>query len=303
MNYYPILISVYDRINHIKQCVLSLQKCIDADKLDLYIVSDAAHSVDKNEDIAAVRKYLSSIAGFKSVTVFSWPRNLGPLNSIRKARHLVFEEHNALIFMEDDNIVSPYFYQYMNWNLTKWYHNEKVLYVCGYNYPMVNRGSKYDITFIQEFNAWGFGEWKHKFVDVSNLPRSYFDSANLKKFKSISHSSYYIVKSDLTLGRIYGDGRRAFRLVKESAYAVFPRISLVKNIGHDGSGLHCGTNDVLQNQPLDISFSPSNYPSEICLDYCSSMEVTKYRRYSLIKRFRIMLGRIYNRGKICFIKK
>ena len=29
-----------------------------------------------------------------------------------------------------------------------------------------------------------------------------------------------------------------------------PHMSLVRNIGHDGTGLHCGINENLQNQPI-----------------------------------------------------
>lgn len=296
---YPILISVYDRLEHFKSCIESLQNNAISNNTIIYIASDAAKDNHSKEKIQNVRKYIKTISGFKEVILLDWDENKGQSRSIKDARDLIFQKYDGYIFLEDDNVVSPYFLDYMNYNLNYWKDDRRILYVCGYMYP-INFTSNYDSVFLKEYNAWGVGVWKNKFIDVHLLDSDFFmnNPENLKLMKMFSNTSYYILMSDLFYQKNYADGRRAFTLIYKDAYSIFPRKSLVKNIGQDGSGLHSGTNKYLQKVELDKSFVPLNYPQELSPEQKIQSIITKYRRYSMLKRFRIHLGRIYNMFKI-----
>lgn len=296
---YPVLITVYDRLVHFKKCIESLQQNAICKNTIIYIASDAAKDSSRSEKIQSVRNYIKTITGFKDVILLDWKENKGQLRSMKDARDLIFQKYDGYIFLEDDNIVSPYFLDYMNHNLNYWKEDSRILYVCGYMYP-VNFASKYDSVFLKEFNAWGVGYWKNKFTDVYSFDSDFFfkNSETLKLMKKFSNTSYYILMSDLFYKKYYGDGRCAFNLIYKDAFAIFPRKSLVKNIGQDGSGLHSGTNKYLQKVELDKSFVPFNYPQELSPEQKIQSIITKYRRYGMLKRFRIHLGRIYHMFKI-----
>lgn len=65
MKYAPIIISVYDRLDHLKKCIESLQKNELACYSELYVISDAAYKEEHIPLIDAVRTYINGITGFK----------------------------------------------------------------------------------------------------------------------------------------------------------------------------------------------------------------------------------------------
>ena len=54
--------------------------------------------------------------------------------------------------------------------------------------------------------------------------------------------------------------RRGFTQFLQNKYTIFPYKTLVKNIGHDGSGVHCGSSDLFDigNKLLEKNISLSN---------------------------------------------
>lgn len=300
MGAYPVLISVYHRLDHLKQSVDSLKGNALASDTDLYIVSDAAKTSDFVDIINEVRSYVNSITGFRNVHLLAWDENKGGEKSIRDAFNVIWKTNEALIFMEDDNVVSPHFLDYMNFNLNKWKTDPKVYMVCGYLYPItIPDDYEYDVLFYKDFNAWGFGVWRDKYIDHSLLTKEELlgDKKTLKSLRSHSHASYYIVQSDAIFGRQYGDGRISFVIHREGFYSIFPKYPMVKNIGHDGSGEHCGVNEFLQKQDKHDDFYPQKYPDTVIEDERINKIFRDYRSYSNLKIARILLGRIYHKLK------
>ena len=70
VNYAPIIIPVYDRLEHLRDCINALLINRISAESALYIVSDAAYREDHNERIAQVRVYIRTIYGFKEVKYF-----------------------------------------------------------------------------------------------------------------------------------------------------------------------------------------------------------------------------------------
>lgn len=295
--YYPILITVYNRYDHFVKTIRSLENNEESIFSELFIASDSPFRDEDKENVNKIREYARNISGFKKVTLLEWDENIGLSMSIKKAREIIFNKYDAFIFSEDDNIFSPFFLKYMNYNLTKWKNVEEVKYVCGYQYPVnIDLNYQYDVVFLKEFNAWGCGYWKNKFVEVSTNGKDFYLSRrdSMRKLKKYSHTSYYILTTDITFNKKYGDGRRAFHVVDTNSYTIFPVISLVKNIGQDGSGLHSGHNSFLQNIELNKTFVPQRYPEKIIFDKQIQSVITNYRSYSIIKRMRIHIGRLYH---------
>ena len=108
-NYAPVLITVYDRFNHLKNAVESLKKCAEAINTELFIASDMTSEKEKEFQINKIRDYIGSIKGFKKVTPIFFDKNVGIEHSWHFSLDLVFQKYGTIIFLEDDNEVSPFF--------------------------------------------------------------------------------------------------------------------------------------------------------------------------------------------------
>lgn len=110
----PIVVSVYDRLEHLRRCVESLQMNKLATESVLYVVSDAAYKEEHIKKINEVREFISSIKGFKEVKPVFREKNLGAHLSLSLMLKEVLQNYDSFIFLEDDIVVSNDFLQYLN---------------------------------------------------------------------------------------------------------------------------------------------------------------------------------------------
>ena len=64
-NYAPISLFVYKRLRHLKVTLNSLKKNPESKKSNLYIFSDYWKCDQDKESVLKVRRYISTISGFK----------------------------------------------------------------------------------------------------------------------------------------------------------------------------------------------------------------------------------------------
>lgn len=279
VKYAPIIIMVYDRLDHFKNLIASLLNDPLAQYSGLYVISDAAYKEEHGVRIEQVRTYARSITGFKTYTLIENEQNRGANKSYQDILSIVFERHDKVIFFEDDNLVSSHYLTYMNNAFNKYEDNPQVVFVCGYNFPIAMPNNyAFDAYFYPSVCAWGYGFWKQKRLDVYALDKHQMrrDKKTLNKIKETSDQLYYILNSDLYTDRILNDARIGYLMVKNDLVSVFPTLSLVKNTGHDGSGLNCGSNDFYQNQEKNDDFMPTNFPSSVFISSEIKNEMMKY---------------------------
>lgn len=77
MSYAPILLFVYNRLEHTRRCVASLRQNSLAAESDLFVYSDGAKDPNGWKKVEEVRKFVHSIEGFKSVTAIENESNRG----------------------------------------------------------------------------------------------------------------------------------------------------------------------------------------------------------------------------------
>ncbi len=241
MEYSPILITVYNRVNHFKKCIESLKNCHLSKHSHLFIAIDAPCQNTDMEANKQIVEYSKSITGFKENTLFIRNQNLGTRKNIDLARHDIFQYYDRLIFSEDDNIFSSNFLKFMNHSLDTYESRDDIFSISGYQYP-IRIPNNYDHTVYiwQGLSAWGFGIWKNKWekMDFTLQRVNYWlkDENHLKKLDKVSQHYRFALKTMQRKNRISGDGFISSYLVENNMYSVFPTRTLVKNIGHDGMG-------------------------------------------------------------------
>ena len=260
MSLAPIALFVYARPEHLIRTVSSLKKNELAASSDLFIFSDAAKTSDKELAVQAVRSYINSIDGFKSITVHCHANNLGLSKSILYGVNSILASHERIIVLEDDMETSPFFLRYMNHALELFSTNNRVACVHGYVYP--TKEQLPEAFFLPGADCWGWGTWRHAW-NIFNPDGSYL-LAELKRrrlIKSFDFNGAYPF-SKMLLNQIKGlNDSWAIRWHASAFLAdrltLHPGKSLVRNIGNDSSGTHCGDETIyeveLSVNPIDLS--------------------------------------------------
>ena len=260
MNLSHIVLFVYNRLFHTKQVINSLLKNEYAAESDLIVYSDGSNNDESQQAVMAVRRYLKTISGFKSVTIHERTDNWGLAKNIIDGVTSVVNQYGRVIVLEDDLVVSPYFLKYMNEALNFYEKKDQVICIHGYVYPV--KRVLPETFFIKGADCWGWATWKRGwdlFSSDGEALLKEIEKRGLKKQFDFNYSYPYfrMLKHQI-------EGRNNSWAVRWYASAflhnkltLYPGRSLVNQIGMDGSGTHCSTNEMfdvpLTNSPIVLS--------------------------------------------------
>lgn len=154
----PILLFVYNRPRHLKKVVDALKINRLAEESDLFIFSDFAKNNESTENVHNVRKYIRTISGFKSVNIIEREQNFGLAKSIITGVTEMLKQFNQVIILEDDLLTSEHFLMYMNQALELYEHDDNVISIHGYIYPLEQKLP--ETFFLRGADCWGWATWK-----------------------------------------------------------------------------------------------------------------------------------------------
>ncbi|PSU31973.1 glycosyltransferase family 2 protein [Photobacterium phosphoreum] len=295
MEYAPIIIGTYSRIEHLKRCVESLKKNRLAKKTILIIGIDYPIKDSHKLDNDSIKEYCKDIIGFEKVIIKEWDCNLGARENFAKLRDIAFEFSETVIITEDDNVFHPGFLEYMNTNLSNYEDDNRIFAICGYNYPVTyseEDGNEIDQLVLKSYSAWGVGVWKNKYKQVDFSSQAYVDilKSPLKIYdvnKNVGDHILLHYLDAISNNKVYGDTWISLHIYKNNQFCIFPMISLVKNIGNDGTGLNCGIDEKISYQKVLRDNQNINY--------------TKLKVFE-IKRYRELLNQYFKTSFKCKIK-
>lgn len=243
----PVFVSVYNRPDHFQKCISALQAADLASETLLYIASDKEKEDSEKDAVEKVRSIIRGIRGFKKVVPFLRERNLGFPKSINDAWYPVLKDHGSAIFLEDDVLVAKGFLRFMNLALTKYENHPRVQAVCGWSWASHPAWPKTHY-FLRAFSAWGFGCWYHKEYETEKFPETAQRFMNrwhlLAKANRIMPHALHFLKKIGEEGAPITDISKSLACIENDHFCVFPKKTLIQNIGHDGTGLHCTTENL-----------------------------------------------------------
>ena len=243
----PVIIPTLNRYDHLKRCIESLERCTGVEYTKLYVGLDYPPSAKYEEGWKKVHQYLQYKCKnnkFNEIVILERDTNLGAVKNIEELETYISQKYVRFIFTEDDNEFSPNFLDFINQGLERYKDDQNVYAICGYNYPIDMSGYNKNYYFSHEYSAWGFGCWSEKFITVNRFlsqdnylasfcrqqPISAFTRNNCRLLPFVR----YINKGFL------GDVCITTFLQSNNYFCVFPKVSMVRNWGHDGSGVNCG---------------------------------------------------------------
>lgn len=289
LNSVAVALFVYNRLDHTKQTVEALLSN-EVNSLVLYVFSDGPKAKD-GQAVSEVRSYISTIRGFERIHLVERHQNVGLARSIIEGVTQVLQEYEAVIVLEDDLIVSTSFIPYMIDALSKFRNEPRVMSIAGYNYPIFSDGDTNvgDAYFLKFTTSWGWATWASAWSHFNKNPEELlrsFSRAEVRDFNFNGSENFWRQVSLNKRGVI--DTWAIFwyaTVFREGGLTLFPKKSLVRNIGHDGSGTNCGVSD---------RFDVELLPSSVSLGQLS-VEENLYARRSLERFFRESRPSLFSR--------
>jgi len=259
--FYPVIIPTLCRFEHFKRCVESLACNTHADKTELVIGLDYPPSEKYRDGYEKIKEFIPDIKGFGKVTFFCHKTNLGAVKNWKYCENYCFEHYDAFIGTEDDNEFSPCFLDFMNKALEKYAFDDKIESIGGW-VPEIMYSEEYGCYEDYSSTAWGVGRWKHKEERYKNkLIGNEFVIESLLNTRVVIEMLRECPKrlnNDLNMlkkGEDWGDVKRGVLMQVFRLSQLRPCISLVRNIGNDGSGLHCKVEEKYAKQKISINKS------------------------------------------------
>lgn len=243
----PIVLFVFARPVHTWRTIEALAANELADQSDLIVYSDAARHAAEAEHVIAVRALARTVKGFRSVTVIEREANYGLARNIIEGVTEVCNRNGRVIVLEDDIVTSPHFLSFMNAALDKYKDEQRVWHISGWNYPMDPTGLG-EAFFWRVMNCWGWATWADRWQSYSKNPGWLVKTWSKRKINRFNLDGFYDFWSQV-LANHHGkrDTWAIFwytTIFEHEGMCLNPSLSLVRNIGNDGTGENCGDHDI-----------------------------------------------------------
>jgi len=261
MSLVPIAFFAYKRPEHTRRSLESLAKNHGAESSELFIFCDGSKKPEDDEAVKQVRQIAKSQQWCGQVHIIEREQNMGLAKSIIQGVTELCDKYGKVIVLEDDLVLSPFFLEYMNNALELLEKEPKVIQISGYMYP-VNFYSVNDAVFLPFTTCWGWATWKRawEYFDPEMSGFKLLNTNKNLKYKfnlNNSQSNFEMLEQQIN-GKIDSWCIRWYlSTFLIDGITLYPIRSLVRNIGLDGSGTHCGVSssfetEIYQNRILSM---------------------------------------------------
>ena len=151
-------------------------------------------------------------------------------------------ESGQAIVVEDDLLTSPHFLRYMNDALQRYRDEASVMQVAGYMFPVELELSE-DALFLPFVGSWGWATWARAWAHFDPAAGAYealkADRKLRRRFDLNGAYPYFQMLEMQLRGQVDSWAIRWYlSTFMRDGLTLYPRKSLVENIGFDGSGVH-----------------------------------------------------------------
>lgn len=263
--YAPISITVYDRVDHLRQTIEALKANPEAADTVLYIFSDSARP-GHEEKIEKVRAYVRKINGFADVRTHFQETNSFKRNT-HDARTIPLRDFGRMIRMEDDIVVSPHYLAFMNEALDKYADDPRIFSICAYT-PDFPNPEPIEVFMTRDFTPWGYAIWADRKLEDIVARRDYY-SVLRKEHPNAFREATRLHPLHKQMLRLLEKGRdnppdlkiMAYHFLADM-YSIKPGKSLVMNIGLDGSGMS-STGGKIARFDCQLALAKPELPNQI----------------------------------------
>lgn len=262
-----LLLFTYNRSYHTEQVVNALvRNTVLPEKL--FVFQDGKRHDGDDCEWEKVNKLIRTIDWCDKEIIIS-EYNKGLANSIVSGINYVFQEYDAIIVLEDDCVPTSNFMNFMCQCLKKYQNNKKVFTINGYSYPVMLEKKQYDVYGGGTIGTWGWATWKDRW-DIYKR-----DYELIKKMRQEEATSRNLARwgsdlEEMVVGNVRGTHDSwavfwALNVIEKEGICVNPYESFIRNIGMDGTGVHCGITEQYNVTCIDEKKSEFMLPEEIVI--------------------------------------
>jgi len=242
-----IILLLYSRPDHTRKVLEALEKYKVE---DLVIYMDAPGSKEVEEKQQELLELVDGIT-WTEYKLIRRPEPVGLARSIIESVTEQLEEYEQVILLEDDCVPREGFFEFMFSSLDKYRDDKRIRSVCAYQFPFADFTSDFvEGVLIRRFMPWGWATWRDRWVD--------YEKNTKKLIEELQRSGIFEDLPDDV--KKYGshddilNGNRDIWSINwvlthylTNTLTLFPSVSLIDNIGFDGTGVNCSSVKLFNN--------------------------------------------------------
>jgi len=248
----PVMILCYQRPNHLAEVLSGLEDDPLSVEFPIYIFVDGlkiGHSAEEKNNQEEILEIIHKFSenGNRHVKHFVSPENKGVFQAVLWGTEIVFKEHDALIYLEEDVVPKRGYLLYMKSALNFYKDNKQVYAINAYSFKEIEKYINVSGFTAYRFRAPGFATYKRMWEQVEwNI-----NSIRWKKWSPIfwlkfnknswgwgwtlfAYAFFPAIRSKIQPWDILFFLHHYLR----NRVAIWSNESAVINIGLDGSGIH-----------------------------------------------------------------
>jgi len=277
-----VVVLAYNRPSHLQRLLISLEKS-KITRISLYLdkPQDQTSLINQKEII----RMINAAKYWLKCKIKKQKKHQGVSKSVKLAIDNELKTYNKIIFLEDDCIPFKFFFEYMLKCLNKFENNKQIMSVCGYQLPFFKKkNNTVENIILKRFIPWGWGTWRDRWKKYNkNLKSIKKEILNSKKKVILPLEIRNYLKNKNLLDNnedIWSINWTCVHYLNNSL-CVYPDISLVRNIGFDGSGIHCDITDAFTVNNYDKNLSKVIIKNKVLEEKKLNKKIEKY----LLKNF------------------
>ena len=152
---------VFNRLDAARQVVDALQKNELAADTDVIIFSDGGKDDATWQQVRALRAWLRTISGFRSVRIVERATNYYIERNVSEGIAEVLAQYESIIVLEDDVVPCRTFLRFMNGALNAYRDVPRVMHIAGWNYLPLKRFGQAVLWRYMECTG-GWATWRDR---------------------------------------------------------------------------------------------------------------------------------------------
>lgn len=264
-NLAPVAVFAFNRPEPLR---LVLERLSTAEKVDdrvIYVYVDGARSENDAPKIEAVVEVIEEIRlkRLRNIIVRHRKKNLGCQKNISSAITEVLREHDRIIVVEDDVLVSKTFLAYMDEALELYAGDNRIWGINGHQCPylFLPIGFKDDVYLSPRNLCTGWATWRNRWeqvdFEIKDWPEFIREQRNVDRLTAAGNDIRRMLE-------MHYDGKLnswalpcTYYMVKHGMFVVEPRHSLTKNVGFGLESVHCGNVEMVWGHQKYYNFRPN----------------------------------------------
>jgi len=239
----PIALFVFKRPNHTLRTLTSLAANPEFIRSPLFIYCDGVRDENDSNDVESTKNIVRSWSHPNKI-IIEHEKNRGLANSVIAGVTELAMKFGRVIVVEDDLVVSANFLRYLNSALERYKDTQQVMQISAYMFPVHEFADKEDALFLPFISSWGWATWDRAWRSFDAEAAGWKLLLHSKEARNQFNLAESYDYSGMLLQQMNGEIdswaiRWYWSVYCNKGLILYPPTTLVQNIGFDGSGTHC----------------------------------------------------------------